>query len=186
MIFQLLDEQVHQFSTLRTGCSQFRIHLLTGDLRCSFYVRIAPLHNLYPVLTCRVIQAPHGLLMLPDGFLYLYIATIIGDQFLNIIPFVDMDEDLKDAATRELFEETGLKGVSLHQIGAFGTPGRDPRGRNICVAFAGMLKDPKTAVQGGDDAAEALWIPARRAPQLGFDHNDILRTALKWLKKTTQ
>ncbi len=99
--------------------------------------------------------------------------------------FVDMDEDLKDAATRELFEETGLNGVTLHQIGAFGTPGRDPRGRNICIAFAGVLKDPKKAVQGGDDAAEALWIPARQAPELGFDHNDILRTALRWLKKTT-
>ncbi len=98
--------------------------------------------------------------------------------------FVDMDEDLKDAAGRELFEETGLNGVTLHQIGAFGKPGRDPRGRNICVAFAGVLGDLSRVVKGGDDAAEALWISARRAPQLGFDHNDILRSALRWLKKT--
>ncbi|MCP4600842.1 MAG: NUDIX hydrolase [Proteobacteria bacterium] len=94
--------------------------------------------------------------------------------------FVDMDEDLLDAATRELFEETGLKGVRLEQLAAFGKPGRDPRGRNISIAFVGVLEGKNFQVCGGDDASEALWVPARRCPTLAFDHFEMLRIALKW------
>ena len=39
--------------------------------------------------------------------------------------FVEMDEELKDAANRELMEETGIKDVHLEQLHTFGTPGRD-------------------------------------------------------------
>jgi len=40
--------------------------------------------------------------------------------------FVDRNEDLEDAAHRELQEETQLAGIHLEQLRAFGTPGRDP------------------------------------------------------------
>src|SRR5689334_11906545 len=40
--------------------------------------------------------------------------------------FVDKDESLERAAARELKEETGLAGIRLEQLGAFGDPGRDP------------------------------------------------------------
>jgi 8-oxo-dGTP diphosphatase len=99
--------------------------------------------------------------------------------------FVDMDEDLLDAARRELAEETGLTGVRLHQLAAFGRPGRDPRGRTISIAFVGILEN-KRKVQGGDDAAEAIWIPARRPPALAFDHAEILGCALAWLRKRSK
>lgn len=68
--------------------------------------------------------------------------------------FLEMDEDLSDGAERELFEETGVTGVAPVQLGAYGRPGRDPRGRIITVAFVSELPDgavPKAA----DDAADA-------------------------------
>lgn len=92
--------------------------------------------------------------------------------------FVDMDEDLPDAAARELQEETGLFGVKLEQLGAYGRPGRDPRGRNVSVVFMGEARG-KPAVRGGDDAAEAFWAPARRPPALAFDHAEILAEAVR-------
>lgn len=91
--------------------------------------------------------------------------------------FVDMDESLEDAAARELAEETGLRGISLEQIGAFGDPGRDPRGHTVSVVFAGVLKD-RRHVTGADDASEAAWHSALEPPTLAFDHNKILRIAV--------
>ncbi len=94
--------------------------------------------------------------------------------------FVEMEEDLLDAAKRELFEETGLRGVRLTQIGAFGRPDRDPRGRNIAVAFAGRVAFSRSQVRAGDDAADAQWVSARRPPPLAFDHREIVAQALRW------
>src|SRR4030042_7057845 len=52
--------------------------------------------------------------------------------------FVNLDEELGDASARELAEETGLTGVKLKQLHAFGKVGRDPRGRVITVTFTGI------------------------------------------------
>jgi 8-oxo-dGTP diphosphatase len=91
--------------------------------------------------------------------------------------FVDQDESLEDAAARELAEETGLVGIRLEEIGAFGDPGRDPRGHTVSVVFAGVLED-RAVVTAGDDAAEAAWHSALEPPSLAFDHKKILRLAL--------
>jgi 8-oxo-dGTP diphosphatase len=94
--------------------------------------------------------------------------------------FVDMDEELENAAARELAEETGLTGVKLTQLQAFGKCGRDPRGRNISVMFIGITKDSK--IKGGDDAAEAKWFDIDKLPDMGFDHNDVAAIAIEKLK----
>ena len=96
--------------------------------------------------------------------------------------FVEMEEDLLEAVKRELYEETGLKNVKLTQLAAFGKPDRDPRGHNISVVFMGVAKGRTHHVQGGDDAARAFWISARRPGSLAFDHNEVLRFALSRLK----
>lgn len=95
--------------------------------------------------------------------------------------FVDKDESLEDAAARELAEETGLSGIRLEQIGAFGDPGRDPRGHTVSVVFAGVLED-RALVSAGDDASEAAWHSALEPPNLAFDHNKILSTTLERLR----
>jgi 8-oxo-dGTP diphosphatase len=95
--------------------------------------------------------------------------------------FVDMDEELQDAAARELAEETGLVGVKLQQLHTFGKCGRDPRGRNITIAFIGITKDNK--IKSGDDAAEAQWFDINDLPEnMAFDHNDVAAVAIEKLK----
>ena len=91
--------------------------------------------------------------------------------------FIDQDESLERAAARELKEETGLEGVRLEQLGAFGDPRRDPRGHTISVAFIGLLEH-RAQVTGADDAEDARWHSALRPPRLAFDHKKILRLAL--------
>jgi 8-oxo-dGTP diphosphatase len=88
-------------------------------------------------------------------------------------------EDLSAAAHRELSEEAGLDAATLHleQLGAYGTPGRDPRGRIISVAYLAIapgLPDPVA----GTDAAGASWCPAKEILsgqiKLAFDHQEIV------------
>lgn len=70
--------------------------------------------------------------------------------------FLEMTEDLPEAARRELKEETAVEVQYLEQIGVYGTPGRDPRDRVISVAYAARL-DEEIRPQAGDDAAQSGW-----------------------------
>jgi 8-oxo-dGTP diphosphatase len=70
--------------------------------------------------------------------------------------FVNENESLDRAAARELAEETGLTGARLEQLGAFGDPGRDPRGHTVTVAWVTFLV-AEAAITAGDDAAAAEW-----------------------------
>lgn len=96
--------------------------------------------------------------------------------------FIEMDEELEDAVARELNEETGLTGVRLEQLRAFGKCGRDPRGRQISVAFTGTITEGRDKVRAGDDAAEARWFNIHNLPEnMAFDHDEMIRTAIERL-----
>ncbi|MEM9135047.1 MAG: NUDIX domain-containing protein [Actinomycetota bacterium] len=125
-----------------------------------FTIRTERLH----VLTVtRGVEPFEGRLALPGGF---------------VLP----EEDLDQAAGRELAEETGLgrgDGLHLEQLATYGTPGRDPRQRVVTVAYlalAAALGDPTA----GTDAAEAQWLPVEDVlvGGLAFDHDRILDDGL--------
>lgn len=122
------------------------------------------------VLLIRRGEAPHrGQLALPGGF-------------LRVTNDAQQGEGLYEAAERELQEETGLPRGSayLEQLGAFGRPGRDPRGRVITVAYYALVR-PTLAplIQAGGDAAAAQWFSLQTLHEpLAFDHRDILNAAL--------
>ncbi|WP_417587770.1 NUDIX hydrolase [Pararhodobacter oceanensis] len=88
--------------------------------------------------------------------------------------FVQMDEDLETGALRELQEETGLSGIPIRQLGAYGAPERDPRGRVITIAFIALVPSDDLIAQGGSDAQDARWFPLDALPPLAFDHAQIL------------
>lgn len=104
-----------------------------------------------------------------------------GDPFKGqwAIPggFLNMDETTEQCAIRELEEETGLKVEKVHQIGAYSKIDRDPRGRNIAVAYLAIVDKP-LEVRGLDDAAEAKWFSLHALPPLAFDHNEIMADAI--------
>jgi 8-oxo-dGTP diphosphatase len=96
--------------------------------------------------------------------------------------YLEMDETFEAGARRELAEEATLSELGLvREIGTFGAPGRDPRGRTISVAHAGIVRAPLPPVSGGDDAAEAAWLDPDAVGELAFDHADILASARRWL-----
>ena len=95
--------------------------------------------------------------------------------------FMNMDETTEQCAIRELEEETGLRVLDVHQIGAYSKVDRDPRGRTITVAYLAIVDKP-IAVTGQDDAAKAEWFPLSALPELAFDHADIMQDAIKTYK----
>ena len=97
--------------------------------------------------------------------------------------FVEMDEELEDAVARELAEETALTDVRLEQLRTFGKCGRDPRGRQITIAFMGIASAGARRTKAGDDAAKVRWFDIEKLPEdMAFDHRDVARLAIKRLK----
>ena len=92
--------------------------------------------------------------------------------------FMNMDETTEQCAIRELEEETGLKVSEVHQIGAYSKVDCDPRGRTVTVAYLAIIDAPMD-VSGQDDAAKAQWFPLSALPELAFDHDEIMRDAIK-------
>jgi 8-oxo-dGTP diphosphatase len=70
----------------------------------------------------------------------------------------------------------------VHQIGAYSKVDRDPRGRTVTVAYLAIVDVPM-AVSGQDDAAKAQWFPLTALPELAFDHDEIMRDAIKKYKE---
>lgn len=91
--------------------------------------------------------------------------------------FVDQNEALDQAARRELMEETGLEAGELEQLGAWGEPGRDPRGHTVSVVYTTGVVDGEA--RAGDDAEDVRWFAIDELPTLAFDHSDIVRAAIE-------
>lgn len=94
---------------------------------------------------------------------------------------VRMDEDLDEAARRELSAQTGLGGIYLEQLHTFGDPQRDPQARVVSTAYFALVP-AKEMVQGSAKYADVAWFPVRRLPPLAYDHAAIGRSALQRLR----
>jgi 8-oxo-dGTP diphosphatase len=93
--------------------------------------------------------------------------------------FVDAGERVLAAASRELFEETGIETDALELLGVYDTPGRDPRGPTVSVVY--MLRTgEELAVRGGDDARAARWFALDALPALAFDHATVIADAISF------
>lgn len=95
--------------------------------------------------------------------------------------FVDLDEDLDTAAKRELEEETGVVNVFIEQLYTFGTPGRDPRGRVISIAYYALVNLEEHPAEAASDAKNVKWFKLSELPKLAFDHAKIMDMAIKRL-----
>jgi len=96
--------------------------------------------------------------------------------------FVEEGESCEEAASRELWEETGIKiqPNTLKQLHAFSKPNRDPRGWVITVAYWSYINSD-ISLLAGDDAKNVAWFSLHNLPPLAFDHQDILNKALDLL-----
>ncbi|UII25678.1 NUDIX hydrolase [Fulvivirga maritima] len=106
------------------------------------------------------------------------------------------NENLDEAASRVLFELTGLRNIFLQQLRAFGNPERlegnsdiqwlnsmreKPQARVITIAYYSIVKPGKLHPKPSSFASEVNWMPVLELPELAFDHNMIISQALDHL-----
>jgi len=79
--------------------------------------------------------------------------------------FINMDEDLEEAALRELQEETGVTPIYMEQLYTWGKVGRDPRTRIITVSYLALGDQSCRHAKAADDADDAAWFTVDCRPQ---------------------
>jgi 8-oxo-dGTP diphosphatase len=96
--------------------------------------------------------------------------------------FVRPDENLDEAAVRRLEHETGVRRDTAHveQLGAYGSPGRDPRMRVVAVAYLVFAPDLPPPVPGRRTRSVA-WRPVEQVDgaALAFDHDQVLASGVE-------
>ena len=108
------------------------------------------------------------------------------------------DENLDQAAYRDLEELTGINDIYLEQVGAFGNPNRiskesdlewlksirdQPNARVITAAYYSLVKIDDFIPKPHSFAKKAEWISITEINELAFDHFEILQVAKEKLKQ---
>lgn len=96
--------------------------------------------------------------------------------------FVGSNENLEDAANRVILELTGMKGLYIRQVGAFGRVDRDPGERVISVAYCTLIN-----VEDYDDRLrvehDLEWVSLKALPHLYSDHNKMITDAIAQIRR---
>lgn len=93
--------------------------------------------------------------------------------------FVEYGEKVEDAVIREFGEEVGIRAKIKKLVGVYSDPNRDPRGHVISIVF---LLEGEGEPKAGDDAEDAKFFDLNNLPPLAFDHEKIIKDALKKIK----
>jgi ADP-ribose pyrophosphatase YjhB (NUDIX family) len=96
--------------------------------------------------------------------------------------FVAADEDIDEAASRTLYELTGLRNLYMRQIGAFGSVDRDPGERVISIAYYALINvkdyDDRLRMEHGVE-----WVDINAIPLLYSDHREMVAKALEMMRQ---
>lgn len=113
----------------------------------------------------------------PDGFLAVVLAGEGRGQRRLPGTFLHERERLSDAVLRSLRTKVGIEGLQPEQLRVFDNPRRDPRGWVLSVAHVDVVPfRDLSAVTAGH------VVPVDDAGHLLYDHDDVLRIAVEWLR----
>ncbi|MCB1053083.1 MAG: NUDIX hydrolase [Acidobacteria bacterium] len=90
----------------------------------------------------------------------------------------DEDENAQAAVRRILLQKTGAEIPYMEQLFTFSGRARDPRGWSVSIAHYALI--PRAQLHINPDTTRL--VPIESCPQLPFDHNQIVETALTRLR----
>jgi 8-oxo-dGTP diphosphatase len=93
------------------------------------------------------------------------------------------EQEPETAAFSLAVSVSGQNWLELHQVRAFTAPDRHPAGRVINIAWYGFLSPVPDLPAPPTWAKEMRWVPETELPPLLFDHEEVLASARKRLKK---
>jgi 8-oxo-dGTP diphosphatase len=119
--------------------------------------------------------------------------------------YVKKDENLDQAAARVTAERTGIENLFLKQFKTFGDPIRSDNhavdfdkffelagvrlnenhwlaGKTVSVGFYAISDITNAAPQADFLSSECHWFPVDKLPELGFDHDEMVREALATMR----
>jgi len=95
--------------------------------------------------------------------------------------FIEQNETVEEALTREIEEETGLKVKPTKLIGVYSNPNRSPVKHVVTICYECEIVSGE--LKAGGENIEARFFPPDTIPQLAFDHKTIVEDYLKMLKQ---
>jgi ADP-ribose pyrophosphatase YjhB (NUDIX family) len=143
-------EQQHHAGKLRPACPNCG-HIVFFDPKVA--VVVFTMQNNKILLVKRAVDPGKGRWTFPAGF-------------------VDAGEDPKEAARREILEETGLEIEINRLIDVFARNADDGGTADIIIAYAAHVTGG--ALQANDDAEAVAWFAAHDLPELVFATTEIL------------
>ena len=120
-----------------------------------------------------------------------------GKQIALPGDLIRLEEDIDESAKRVLFSLTKLHNVFLRQFKTFGDPKRvqslkdqewlknfrqEPSERVITIGYVSLVRMEDYIPLASYFADEVKWIDICNIPLLAFDHNDIVESALLFLR----
>lgn len=95
--------------------------------------------------------------------------------------FVGKDENAEQAASRVLYQLTGMDNIYMEQLYAFTDVSRDAAGRVISIAYFALINIADYSEQMQLEH-EARWFPLSKIPTLIFDHKKMVLKAKELLR----
>jgi ADP-ribose pyrophosphatase YjhB (NUDIX family) len=95
--------------------------------------------------------------------------------------FLQPAESLEQAANRILKQLTGLEGVYMEQMRAFGEPDRDPVERTLSIAYFALIDIHQYEKQLSNEY-HPEWFHVKKMPDLIFDHKKMVDIAKRQLR----
>ena len=119
-----------------------------------------------------------------DGQLYGLVSNVNRPpHYVNVPGFlggiVTATETAEDACSRVLKEKGDLEKVYLEQLYTFSDVNRDKRNRVVSVSYIGLVRPEIVEVH---DHPDAKFVPIKKLKKLAYDHDEMLRVAIKRLK----